>query len=436
MIDPRRATSGGRALERAMAVVGDTIEQAAHHGEVMAAWSRLGIATAFLVLWPAVTWYELLAGITSAYVVEAVAVVAIGWSLGTLWWLARRRITSRLVIVSVLFDCALVLSLFAMYVVRPPSLYFGVTRVAGLGIVYLVIVGAALRMTRSGALVAAGTIALGLLPIVLADNTWNAGRAFNGGPSVLAVYLLILGAALYGWFSARRTRELALEAARLTLSGERARARLGAYVSEEVASASLALDEIPLGGVRQEAAVLFADLRGFTTASEGKEPEQVVAELNEYLEAAVAAIREAGGVVDKYIGDAVMAVFGVPTPKPDDAACALRAAVGMEHALADLNLRRASRGLPPLRHGIGVHRGVLVAGNIGTPERAQYTVIGDTVNVASRLEGQTKDLGVSVLISSAAAAAADGAPGVPPLRPLGGVQVKGRVEPIQVYGLA
>ncbi|OGQ23913.1 MAG: hypothetical protein A2138_10895 [Deltaproteobacteria bacterium RBG_16_71_12] len=436
MTDPRRTTSGGRALERALLVVGDTIEHAAHHGEALAAWSRLAIGTAFLVLWPAVTWYELLAGITSAYVVEAVAVIAICWSLFTLWWLARRRITSRLVILSVLFDCALVLALFTIYVLRPPSLYFGLTRVAGLGIVYLVIVGAALRMTRSGALVAAATIALGLAPLLLLDNQLNAGRAFNGAPSVLATYLIILGSATYGWFTARRTRELALEAARLTLSGERARARLGAYVSEEVASASLALDEIPLGGVRQEAAVLFADLRGFTSASEGKEPEQVVAELNEYLEAAVAAIRDAGGVVDKYIGDAVMAVFGVPTAKPDDAACALRAAVGMERALADLNRRRSARGLPPLRQGIGVHRGVLVAGNIGTPERAQFTVIGDTVNVASRLEAQTKELGVPVLISAAAAQAALGAPGVPALRSLGGVQVKGRVEPIQVYGLA
>ena len=141
-------------------------------------------------------------------------------------------------------------------------------------------------------------------------------------------------------------------------------------------------------------------------------------------------------MVDKYIGDAVMAVFGVPTAKPDDAACALRAAVGMERALADLNRRRSARGLPPLRQGIGVHRGVLVAGNIGTPERAQFTVIGDTVNVASRLEAQTKELGVPVLISAAAAQAALGAPGVPALRSLGGVQVKGRVEPIQVYGLA
>lgn len=436
MTDPRRMGSSGRTLERAIAVVGDTIERAAHHGEELVAWSRLALSVGFLILWPAVTWYELQAGITSAYAVIAVAVLALGWSLNTIWHLRRRRITTRLVLTSVLVDCALVLALFTVYVLRPPALYFGITRVSGLAVIYLVVVAAALRMTRSGAVISAVTIGVGLAPMLYLDNTLNAGRASNGAPSVVSMCLLLLGAALFGWFSARRTRELALEAARLTLSGERARARLGAYVSEEVASASLEVDEIPLGGVRQDASVLFADLRGFTSASEAKEPEQVVAELNEYLEVVVPAVRDAGGVVDKYIGDAVMAVFGVPVPRPDDAACALRAAAAMERALLELNQRRAARALPPLRQGIGVHRGVVVAGNIGTVERAQYTVIGDTVNVASRLESHTKELGVTVLVSAAAAASAASAPGVPALRPLGGVAVKGRVEPIQVFGFA
>ncbi|MCC7074640.1 MAG: adenylate/guanylate cyclase domain-containing protein [Deltaproteobacteria bacterium] len=436
MNDPRRTSSSGRTLERAIAVVGDTIERAAHHGEELVAWSRLALGVGFLILWPAVTWYELAAGIASAYAVIVVAILAVAWSVFTVWYLRRRHITTRLVMASVLVDCALVLALFSVYVLRPPALYFGISRVSGLAVIYLVVVGAALRMTRSGAIVSALTIGAGLVPMLYLDNTLNAGRVYNGAPSVVSLCLLLLGAALFGWFSARRTRELTLEAARLTLSGERARARLGAYVSEEVANASMAVDEIPLGGVRQEAAVLFADLRGFTSASEAKEPEQVVSELNEYLEVAVTAVRQSGGVVDKYIGDAVMAVFGVPTPRSDDAACAVRAAAAMELALAELNQRRHARGLPPLRQGIGIHRGVVVAGNIGTVERAQYTVIGDTVNVASRLESHAKELGVTVLLSAAAARGADGAPGVPQLRPLGGVAVKGRVEPIQVFGFA
>ncbi len=436
MNDPRRMGSSGRTLERAIAVVGDTIERAAHHGEELVAWSRLALGVGFLILWPAVTWYELEAGITSAYAVIVVAVLAVAWSLFTVWHLRRRRMTNRHVLMSVLVDCAMALTLFTVYVVRPPAVYFGVTRVTGMAVIYLVVIAAALRMTRSGAIISAITIGLGLVPMLYLDNTLNAGRVYNGAPSVVAMCLLLFCAALFGWFSARRTRELALEAARLTLAGERARSRLGAYVSEEVASASMELDEIPLGGVRQEAAVLFADLRGFTAASETKEPEHVVAELNEYLEVVVGAVREAGGVVDKYIGDAVMAVFGVPTPRADDAACALRAAAAMERALLELNQRRAARDLPPLRQGIGVHRGVVVAGNIGTVERAQYTVIGDTVNVASRLESQTKELGVAVLVSAAAAAHAAAAAGVPALRPLGGVAVKGRVEPIQVFGFA
>lgn len=436
MNDPRRATTSSRALERASLVVGGILERAAHRGEGQAAWTRLALAGTFLLLWPLATWNELLAGEGTAVASESVAVVGVVWSLAILAWLRRRRITGRAVALSVLVDCVLALMPFAMYALRPPPIYFGITRVAGLAVIYLVIMGASVRMSRSGPVLAAVVIALGLIPILWADQQVSGAKAFNGAPNTLTIYILIASAAVLGWFSAHRTRELALESARQTLASEKARERLGAYVSEEVAAASLALDEIPLGGVRQEASVLFADLRGFTSASEGREPEAVVAELNEYFDAVVTAIRTSGGVVDKYIGDAVMAVFGVPTTRVDDAACAVRAALAMEVALETVNRRRAARDLPPLRHGVGVHRGVLVAGNIGTPERAQYTVIGDTVNVASRLEGQTKELGVSVLISSAAARAAAGAEGVPPLQSLGEVRLKGRAEAIEVFGLA
>src|SRR5688572_16798151 len=127
-----------------------------------------------------------------------------------------------------------------------------------------------------------------------------------------------------------------------------------------------------------------------------------------------------------------MAVFGAPKPRADDALCAVKAARGMQEALERVNRRRAARGLAPLAHGIGVHRGVVIAGNIGTRERAQYTVMGDTVNVAARLESATKDLGVPVLISDAAAKAVGDAL---PLRTAGNVNAKGREQPISVFTL-
>ena len=113
----------------------------------------------------------------------------------------------------------------------------------------------------------------------------------------------------------------------------------------------------------------------------------------------VGIVMSENGVADKYIGDAIMAVFGAPVPKPRDAIHAVRAAVNMRHALRHLNARLAERGIAPLRTGIGVHTGLVVAVNIGSERRMEYTVIGDAVNLASRLESNTKELGVPILIS-------------------------------------
>jgi len=162
------------------------------------------------------------------------------------------------------------------------------------------------------------------------------------------------------------------------------------------------------------------------------DPEQIVSELNEYFEAMVAAVTAEGGVVDKYIGDSIMAVFGAPRQHPDDATRAVRAAYGMEKALEKLNASRARRGWAPLRHGIGVHYGPAVAGNIGTTQRAQYTVVGDTVNVAARLESCTKEVGVPVLLSQAVVERLAGT-NVPLLKRLADVKARGREERIAVY---
>ena len=156
---------------------------------------------------------------------------------------------------------------------------------------------------------------------------------------------------------------------------------------------------LELGGTDQQVTVLMSDIRGFTTLSETRPPAQLVLQLNEYFTAMSQVIFEHGGTIDKYIGDAILAVFGIPEPGSDDAKRALAAARQMLRVLEGLNEDWRRRDMPLLRIGIGLHTGVAVAGNIGAPQRMEYTVIGDTVNVASRIEGLTKKYDTALLFS-------------------------------------
>lgn len=183
---------------------------------------------------------------------------------------------------------------------------------------------------------------------------------------------------------------------------QRLQRAFGKYVSPQVADAILKSEQgAELGRGREaEVAVLFTDLRGFTALSEGLHPSQVVELLNEHFTGIVEAVHRRGGVVDKFIGDAAMAVFGLQGP---EGCCdaAVEAALEMRDTLTALNARLAGRGLPSVEHGAGIHFGPVVAGNIGSPDRLEYTVIGDTVNTASRLESLTKELGRHLVLSAA-----------------------------------
>jgi adenylate cyclase len=176
------------------------------------------------------------------------------------------------------------------------------------------------------------------------------------------------------------------------------RTTFGKYMTASVMDHLLS-GKVSLGGETLLVTILFTDIRSFTTISERMDAHELVKLLNEYFSEMVGIVMAEEGVVDKYIGDAIMAVFGAPVPKPDDAVHAVRAAVRMRRALRTLNARLKERGIPELRTGIGIHTGEVVAGNIGSEKRMEYTVIGDAVNLASRLESNTKDLGVNVLIS-------------------------------------
>lgn len=161
----------------------------------------------------------------------------------------------------------------------------------------------------------------------------------------------------------------------------------------------MTMKEADMGGKRMPVTVLFSDLREFTKFSEGHTPEEVVVMLNEYFDVMVKVIEKHGGWLDKFIGDAIMAVWGVPYTGKHDAQSATQAAIDMRIALNELNNTRIKRGQHPIKIGIGLHTGDAIMGKIGATERANLTVIGDTVNQASRIEASTKAFGTDLLIS-------------------------------------
>lgn len=216
---------------------------------------------------------------------------------------------------------------------------------------------------------------------------------------------------------------------------ERERDIFGRMVSPEVREKLLG-GELRLGGETRRVAVLFSDIRGFSTLSERLDPQEVVALLNEYLTEMTEAVRPFKGYINNFIGDAIVIVFGAPLDQPDIELRAARAALAMRARLEALNARRVARGDFPLDNGIGLGAGEAVAGQIGSYERLLYTVIGDVVNVAARLESLTKEHPEHPILMNRGLAEPllQGVEGLR-LEALGPIAVKGRAEPVDVYAL-
>jgi len=255
--------------------------------------------------------------------------------------------------------------------------------------------------------------------IVLAStfSLWRGDTLHTG--TLISCVVLAFSARL-AWESARHYREKQL-----------LRTAFAGHVSPQVMRAILGGKLQPDGmGELSRVTVLFSDIRGFTARSEESTPETMIALLNRYYEAASAAIHGKGGAIDKFIGDGLMATFGVPQPLEAPERNALEAAQNILVRLAQLNVELVREGIAPLEIGIGIHCGEVLAGYVGSRKRRDFTVIGDPVNTASRLEGMTKSVGYPIVCSHEVASAVGFAGG---LVDLGAQEIKGRSS-LHVWG--
>jgi adenylate cyclase len=205
----------------------------------------------------------------------------------------------------------------------------------------------------------------------------------------------------------------------------------GQYVPPElVEEMSRDPENYSMAGRKAELTVLFSDVRGFTTISEGLEPDELATLMNQYLGAMTIVVRKHRGTLDKYIGDAIMAFWGAPVDDPEHARNAVLTGLEMHAALHELNKDLAARGWPELKIGVGVNTGPMTVGDMGSPVRQSYTVMGDAVNLGSRLEGITKQYGVGMIVGETTRELLKKEF---VFRELDRVRVKGKEDPVGIY---
>lgn len=278
-------------------------------------------------------------------------------------------------------------------------------------------------------------IAIRVAKPLIVDHSVFLGPGVSPGDVGLTVFFTAVGG-VFAAVIASNSRQLILQSAEDSLGRERLlqdRDRLAKYFSKDVVDLVLNNPQsLGQGGQRMTATVLFADIRNFTQLSTVMQPEQVVELLNRYFSMMVDIIFKNGGTLDKFLGDGLMALFGVPysLDKPEERA--VRTALEMLEALQIMNRELEAKGMLRLDIGVGINAGPVVAGNIGSSQRHEYTVIGDTVNLAARLEALNKETRTQILVS---ASVYDAVRNTFRTRQLGPLRIRGKPEPLEVFAV-
>ncbi len=313
---------------------------------------------------------------------------------------------------------------------------------------------------------------LGILSISLSESTWVQASPITQVQMALLIAIGLLAIVLVGTVIAQRISRPILEIAQASQRvaagdleqqvrirtrdevgdlaesfnemvrelkrGQQIRDLFGRAVSPQISQALIAAVEkgqVTLTGERRMVTTLFTDIRGFTTIAEGRPPEEVVAILNRVLGAFIEVIDRHEGVVNKFGGDSLLAIFGAPIPQSDHARRAVHAGLEMARRLHELNQERAQRGLLPVRAGIGINTGEVVAGAVGSTERFEYTVIGDAVNVTARVQALERQYDPYFLFITAETLRELGPEHGLDLHDLGAMPLRGKQEPVQVYAV-
>lgn len=435
MTDPKRPRSDDRDLSRVAQLIRAEAHSALLKGSYYACLLAV-VAVAFLTVLVATGQFR------SGEIPMAFAGTC-GLYIGLVHALARRGVMhgTRLYVVFLVFVSMPTLFLLLAHLVLPLGAATYITGPMSYLYFFLIVLSGFLfdfRLSVLASLTAAvgymGCYFLARPQLLLLDFPDPVMRQDYTAPSIFALkaITMIFTGSLVG-ASSVIARRLILRVLREEREKGRISSLFGRFVSDEVKERIIAELSATIAE-RKTVVVLFADIRGFSAYSETVDPHHLVVRLNEYFEKMVTAITSEGGVIDKFMGDAVMAVFGGVLELERPAEAALRAAQRMRAGLRELNARWQEQGLHPFAHGIGLDHGEVLQGTIGSEDRQEFTVIGDVVNTAARLEAMTKEKDFPILVTAAFVQELPESARAACL-PLGRAQLKGKLREVEVFGV-